>query len=119
MKQDASLAITAALAMTVLCGSLAFPAAAAEGFAQVGGWKTWVLVSGAEVRPPPPPADRSSQTQGELVELRQLQAQRSDVTHTAVQYWNSGPATLRWTELTLSLIQRDRLKPVRAARVLA
>src|SRR5207248_11787231 len=36
-----------------------------------------------------------------------------------IHYWNSGPATLRWTEQTLSLIQRDRLNPVRAARVLA
>jgi membrane-associated phospholipid phosphatase len=121
MKQDASLALTAALAMTVLFGSMALPAAAddAGGSTQVGGWKTWVLASSAEVRPPPPPADPSSQTQVELAELRQLQAQRSDVTHTAIEYWNSGPATLRWTELTLSLIQRDRLNPVRAARVLA
>lgn len=121
MRQDASLAITVALAMTVLCGSVALPAAAdvAVGSAQIGGWKTWVLASSAEVRPLPPPADHSSQTQAELTELRQLQAQRSEVTDTAVQYWNSGPATLRWTELTLSLIQRDRLNPVRAARVLA
>jgi PAP2 superfamily len=121
MTQEGSRVITVALAMTVLFGSVALPAAASDagGGTQVGGWKTWVLASSAEVRPPPPPVDQSSQTQGELAELRQLQAQRSEVTHTAVQYWNSGPATLRWTELTLSLIQRDRLNPVRAARVLA
>jgi membrane-associated phospholipid phosphatase len=121
MKHDASLAFTAALAMTVLCGTVALPAAAddAGGSDPVGGWQTWVLASSAEIRPPPPPADHSSQTQGELAELHQLQARRSDVTGTAVQYWNDGPATLRWTELTLSLIQRDRLNPVRAARVLA
>jgi membrane-associated phospholipid phosphatase len=107
--------------MTVLFGSVALPAAAndAGGSTQVEGWKTWFLASSGEVRPPPPPANLSSQTQGELAELRQLQAQRSEVTHTAVQYWNRGPATLRWTELTLSLIQQDRLNPVRAARVLA
>jgi membrane-associated phospholipid phosphatase len=107
--------------MTVLFGSMALPAAAddAGGSTQVEGWKTWVLASSGEVRPPPPPANLSSQTQGELAELRQLQAQRSEVTHTAIQYWNSGPATLRWTELTLALIQQDRLNPVRAARVLA
>jgi hypothetical protein len=121
MKQAASLTITAALAITALLGSAALPAAAddAGGGDAVGGWQTWVLASGAEVRPPPPPADPSSQTQAELAELRELQARRSEVTDTAVQYWNRGPATLRWTELTLALIQRDRLNPVRAARVLA
>jgi membrane-associated phospholipid phosphatase len=120
MRRDASLTVTAALAMTVFLGLSVVPVAAddAGGSSQVGGWKTWVLGSAAEVRPPPPPANRSSQTQDELAELRQLQAQRTDVTHTAIEYWNSGPATLRWTELTLSLIQRDRLNPVRAARVL-
>src|SRR5204863_2317480 len=75
MKQEASRAITAALAMTVLFGSVALPTAAddAGGRTQVAGWKTWVLTSSAEVRPPPPPADQSSQTQAELAELRQLQ----------------------------------------------
>jgi membrane-associated phospholipid phosphatase len=121
MNQAASLTLTAALAMTALLGSAALPAAAddAGGGDAVGGWQTWVLASGAEVRPSPPPADPSSQTQAELAELRGLQARRSEVTDTAVQYWNRGPATLRWTELTLALIQRDRLNPVRAARVLA
>src|SRR5436305_3798270 len=121
MKQAASRTLTAALAMTVLFGSLALPAAAADSAAAtpVGGWKTWVLASGAEIQPPKPPADDSAETQVELAELQQLQAQRSEVTETAIHYWNSGPATLRWTELTLSLIQRDRLNPVRAARVLA
>src|SRR5689334_22298367 len=117
MRLHTSRALTAALAMTVLVGSMALPAAAVDdqGSAQVAGWKTWLLASSAELRSPPPPADDSARTLGELAELRQLQAQRSDVTDTAIQYWNSGPATLRWTELTLSLIQRDRLNPVRAA----
>lgn len=121
MKRDTSLAITRGLAITVLFGTMALPAVAddAVGATQVAAWKTWILGASDEVRPPPPPADQSSQTQAELAELRQLQVQRSDVTGTAIQYWNSGPATLRWTELTLSLIQRDRLNPVRAARVLA
>jgi len=57
-------------------------------------------------------------TAAELVELQQYQAQRTPITATAIQYWNSGPATLRWTQMTLSLIQRDKLNPVRAARLL-
>jgi membrane-associated phospholipid phosphatase len=87
--------------------------------ATIGRWRTWVLTSGSELRPPAPPADRSAQTAAELTELRQLQAQRSPITNTIIQFWNSGPATQRWTELALSMIQRDKVNPVRAARLLA
>jgi membrane-associated phospholipid phosphatase len=86
---------------------------------QAGRWTTWVLGSASDVLPPPPPADNSAQTAAELAQLRQLQAQRSDIAITSVHYWNMGPATQRWTDLTLSLIQRDKINPVRAARILA
>lgn len=87
--------------------------------ASIGQWKTWVLAPGDEFRLPPPPAPDSAQTAAELAELHVLQAQRSAITNTAIQYWNSGPSPQRWTETTLSLIQRDQVNPVRAARVLA
>jgi membrane-associated phospholipid phosphatase len=85
---------------------------------QIGRWRTWVLGSGGELRPAPPPGNRSPQTAAELAELRQMQAQRTDATNAIIQYWNSGPATRPWTELTLSLIQQNRINPVRAARIL-
>src|SRR6266496_4121177 len=105
--------------MTALFGSLAIPATAddAGGGAQVGGWKTWVLASSTEIQPPPPPADSCDQTAAELAELRRLQSQRDSVTNTTIHYYNSVPAMQRWTELTLSLVQRDRVNPVRTARI--
>jgi membrane-associated phospholipid phosphatase len=108
-------------ALTLVAALCLAPAGAARAGEEpaIALWQTWVLSSGSELRPPAPPPDNSSRTLAELAELRQLQAQRSDVGNTSVQYWNRGPATLRWTELTLSLIQRDRINPVRAARLLA
>jgi membrane-associated phospholipid phosphatase len=120
MNRDFTLLVVAALALTALFGSIT-PAAAAEpvgGGPQVGQWKTWVIASGSEIQPPAPPAENSAQTAAELAELRELQTRRSPLTDTAIQYWNSGPAPQRWTELTLSLIQRDQVNPVRAARLL-
>jgi membrane-associated phospholipid phosphatase len=105
MKRSVALPVVA-VALTALFGSLPRPAAGqvckGEG-PQVGRWKTWVLSSGSEIPVPAPPADDSAQTKAELAELRQLQTQRSDITNTAIQYWNRDPATRRWTELTLSL----------------
>jgi membrane-associated phospholipid phosphatase len=109
---------TAASAAAQPFGYISTNASSADAGPLVGRWKTWVLASGSELRPAAPPADRSAQTAAELAELRQLQAQRSATTNTIIQYWNSGPATQRWTEITLSLIQRDKVNPVRAARIL-
>lgn len=120
MKRWSSPAVTAALAVTTFLGSSAIRATAndAGGGAKVGEWKTWVLASSAEIQPPPPPADSSDQTAAELAELRRLQSQRDSVTNTTIHYYNSVPATQRWTELTLSLVQRDKVNPVRTARIL-
>src|SRR5207244_13129650 len=65
----------------------------------VARWHTWLLKTSTELRPAAPPADRSVQTLSELGELRSLQAQRNSITLPAIEYWNSGPATTRWTEL--------------------
>src|SRR5262249_2533744 len=58
------------------------------GGAAVGEWQTWVLTSGSEIQPAPPPAADSAQTAAELAELRDLQSPRSPISDTAVQYWN-------------------------------
>lgn len=111
-------ALTAAGEARQLFGDLNVRDRVGDQGARIGQWRTWVLATGSELRPPAPPADSSAQTAAELAELRQLQAQRTDVTNTAIQYWNSGPVTQRWTEMTLSLIARDKVNSVRAARIL-
>jgi len=98
-----------AAASLLLAALITAPCTAAppEG-AQVGHWKTWVLSSATEIPVPPPPADTSDQTKQELDELRQLQAQRSEITDTAVQYYFGVPATQRWHDIALTMARQEK-----------
>jgi hypothetical protein len=111
-------AVTAALALALSLISTGRGAAqgSTEG-AKVGTWKTWVLSSATEISVPAPPADSSDQTKKELDELRQLQAQRSEITDTAIQYYNAVPATLRWNDLALAIATQEKASNNRKVRL--
>ena len=97
----------------------AFPArvrdAAAESNGTSGLWRTWLLTTGDELRPPEP----GQPTPEELSELLELQGQRSAVTLASIAQWNDPTVVLPWTNLTLDLIRVHTPNPVRAARALA
>src|SRR4029079_7261476 len=103
-RQGLALGLIAALAGTLWSGGAT--RVQAQG-AVVGHWKTWVLASPTEIAVPAPPADSSDQTKKELDELRQLQAQRSEVSDTAVQYYFGVPATQRWHDMALSIVRTE------------
>ena len=63
---------------------------------RAGTWKTWLLASGAQFRPPPPP-DRAV-TEAELRELKALAGRRDAATLDRIKFWDAGPAPYRWTE---------------------
>jgi PAP2 superfamily len=121
MRRGVTLTVTAATTLAVLVGLSPLPAAgqATGDGPLVGQWKTWVLTSGSEIPVPTPPADDSAQTKAELDELRQLQSQRSDVTNTAIQFFNGVPATQRWTELTDALITGGGPRGARAHAIVS
>ena len=62
-----------------------------------GGWKTWVLDSGAELRPAAPP-DRPA-TRSELEQLRSLTGQRDAAALDQVSYWDTGAPGFRWNAI--------------------
>jgi membrane-associated phospholipid phosphatase len=111
-----------ALLSSALVGSasLAFPrvaapmAAATDSEIDPGPWRTWLLTSGDEVRPPPP----APPTPDELTELVELQRQRTAATIATVATWDDATVVLPWTNLTLDLIRLHTPNPVRAARAL-
>lgn len=78
-------------------------------------WRTWLLTSGDELRPPSP----SPPTAAEIEELVELQASRTVETGAKVTQWGSGPAVLPWTAILLDLIRRHQPSPVRAGQALA
>ena len=51
-----------------------------------GGWRTWVLASGKELRLAPPPDAQATAT--ELQELRTLAGQRDAATLERIRYWD-------------------------------
>jgi membrane-associated phospholipid phosphatase len=107
--------------IVTLLGVMALPArgaSAADG-PNVARWKTWILASGSDIQVPPPPADTSEQTKVEVTELRQLQAERSPMANTAIQYYNAVPATQRWHDLAFALARADKQSPNRQARLVA
>jgi membrane-associated phospholipid phosphatase len=90
-----------------------------------GTWRTWVISSGSEFRPPPPPAFDSAQKAQELAEVKNFPRPipaggASFNTTRAAYFWQLNTAKL-WTDiLTVKLFeyQLDR-NPPRAARAYA
>jgi membrane-associated phospholipid phosphatase len=76
---------------------------------------TWLVRSAGELRPPAP----SEPSNEEIAELFDLRRRRSGQTTELVERWNTGPAIIPWTNLTLDLIKAHKPTPVRAGRALA
>lgn len=90
-----------------------------------GNWRTWVISSGSEFRPPPPPAFDSAQKAQELAEVKNFPRPRpaggANFTTARAAYFWQGNVTKLWTDiLTTKLFeyQLDR-NPPRAARAYA
>jgi hypothetical protein len=102
---------TMVLVMTLaFLGAMALSASGdvVSGGPQVGQWKTWVLTAGTAIQVPAPPVETSDQSKTELVELRQLQQERSPSANTAIQYYNAVPVTQRWHDLAHTLARAEK-----------
>src|SRR5690349_8001351 len=77
-----------------------------------GQWKTWVLTSSSEFRPPAPP-DQAA-TQAELKQVQDAIAGRTDADLQTIAYWDSGAPNYRWIE---AAFDQNRPKPASGPRV--
>lgn len=59
-----------------------------------GRWKPWLLTSGDQFRPPPPP-----DAAGELAEVRAMAGQRDSAARDRIAFWELGAAGHRWTDI--------------------
>ena len=87
--------------------------------ATAGSWKTWVMTSGDQIRPAPPPAHGSPAWEAELKMVQEIAANRSFEQERAALWWAdySPPALLSgWAR---ELIGKEGADLPHAARILA
>ena len=96
-------ASAAALLTTAWPQSVGAQAADGPVAPRAGTWRPWLLASGSQLRPPPPP-DRAA-TEAELRELKALVGQRDGAALDRIRFWDAGPAPYRWTEALIEWTQ--------------
>ncbi len=88
-----------------------------------GTWRTWVMESGRQFRPPPPPRFG---TPGFLEQVRQVIKAQDELTpeqKRAAKFWQGGEGTSLppgiWIQVVLEQLRREPLTTPRATRLLA
>jgi hypothetical protein len=84
----------------------------------VGTWKPWILTSGSQIRPGPPPAFDSPEFAAALAEVKRLTAGATAFERAVGQFWTANGNRL-FIDLHNALVIRDRLSTAQAARVAA
>ena len=84
---------------------------------QAAGWHTWVLTSGSQFRPGPPPDEAT--TQAELEQLQAVADQRDTTALDQIEFWDTGAPSYRWNELSVSEALKHNLGANYATRALA
>ena len=86
-----------------------------------GSWQTWVLTSGDQFRPAPPPAYDSDQLAAEMDELRAFE--RTPVSNAQAMFWEFAAGGRRnywfWGEIADRLVLESGLNAPQAARAYA
>jgi hypothetical protein len=89
----------------------------------VGTWRPWNVVSGAELRPAPPPLPGSSQFEAELREVYDVSLNLTAEQKRIAAYWADGPGTVtppgHWNLIALELVAANGLSDTEAAEVFA
>jgi hypothetical protein len=84
---------------------------------QAASWRTWVLTSGNQFRPGPPPDEAT--TGAELTQLQALADQGDTATLDQIAFWDTGAPSYRWNELTVSEALKHNLNSNYGTRPLA
>jgi membrane-associated phospholipid phosphatase len=82
-----------------------------------GSWRTWVLESGSQLRPVPPPDKKA--TKDEIDALLEMATQRDAAALAQIAYWNSGAPVYRWNEIALNMAFKNNMAGQGAERLLS
>lgn len=88
-----------------------------------GSWRPWLMSTGSDLRPGPPPVYKSAQWQSEADEVIRVNAQLTDEQVRIARFWADGAGTDtppgHWMRIAITLAGRDRLSLADAARLYA
>ena len=88
-----------------------------------GTWRTWVLRSGDQFRPPPPPSFGSPRFAAAAHEIAALRRRLTFAQKRVAKFWEGGVGSPLppgvWNEVALAYVRRDMLDTAHAARVFA
>ncbi|MEX2619994.1 MAG: phosphatase PAP2 family protein [Egibacteraceae bacterium] len=88
-----------------------------------GTWETWVLESGDQFRPPPPPAPDSQEFYDAMLEVYEVDQNLTEEQKAIARFWEGGEGTALppgiWNEVVLAFLADQRLSLPRAARAVA
>jgi membrane-associated phospholipid phosphatase len=83
----------------------------------MGTWKTWLLTSGSQFRPGPPPAFGSPQFQAELAEVKQL-TNTPTPSQRAIAFWPITQGADFWERIAYELMAHANVSTPQAARIM-
>ncbi len=84
---------------------------------KAGTWKTWIIPSGAALRPAAPP-DQAA-TQAEIRQLKDIARHRDAAAMDVMTYWDTGAPSYRWNEIAVNEALKNALSWNFAGRHLA
>jgi membrane-associated phospholipid phosphatase len=88
-----------------------------------GTWKPWLMATGSDLRPGPPPAYKSAEWQAEADEIIRVAWQLTDEQVRIARFWADGAGTDtppgHWMRIAIALAARDHLPLQDAARLFA
>ena len=91
--------------------------------ALAGTWQTWLMASGSEFRPGPPPAFESPEWQAEADEVVRMNRELTDDQIQIARFWADGAGTDtppgHWMRIAMTLAGRDELSLPDTVRLLA
>jgi membrane-associated phospholipid phosphatase len=104
--------------LAVAVGLVSFlPVLSAQIEPTAGNWQTWVLSSGSQLRLQPPPGQRDSKEEIEILLSRV--AQRDPGGLDLIRFWDAGSPSYRWNQIAGAEITKFNLNTPRAQRALA
>ncbi|MEX0658553.1 MAG: phosphatase PAP2 family protein, partial [Egibacteraceae bacterium] len=90
---------------------------------RAGSWETWVLESGDQFRPPPPPAPDSQEFYDAMLEVYEVDQNLTEEQKAIARFWEGGEGTALppgiWNEVVLAFLADQRLSLPQSARALA